>query len=261
MRGNIFDIKRYAIHDGPGIRTTVFLKGCNLHCRWCHNPESQSLQPAVMVQVHRLGDKEFREESTVGYSVTTEELMAEILKDQVFFEESGGGVTFSGGEPLLQASFLLEILKLCKAHKIRTCIDTAGAVSCEILEEICRYTDLFLYDMKTAEEAKFTEFVGQGFYKVLENLGCIAGHGNRVIIRIPVIPGVNDTSDGQQALLDCLKQWPVLREVEFLPYHRTGADKYRRLGMTYEMGDLASMAERDLCEIKENFRRNGYTIL
>ena len=114
MRGNIFDIKRYAIHDGPGIRTTVFLKGCNLHCRWCHNPESQSLQPTVMLQIHRLGDKEFREESTVGYSVTTGELMAEILKDQVFFEESGGGVTFSGENLCCRLLFYLRYLSCVK---------------------------------------------------------------------------------------------------------------------------------------------------
>ena len=126
MRGNIFDIKRYAIHDGPGIRTTVFLKGCRLHCRWCHNPESQAVGTVSMKQVRKLGDREFEEIRKVGYGISVDELVEEIAKDAVFFEESGGGVTFSGGEPLLQPVFLLECLKACKARRIHTCIDTAG---------------------------------------------------------------------------------------------------------------------------------------
>ena len=138
MRGNIFDIKRYAIHDGPGIRTTVFLKGCRLHCRWCHNPESQAVGTVSMKQVRKLGDREFEEIRKVGYGISVDELVEEIAKDAVFFEESGGGVTFSGGEPLLQPVFLLECLKACKARRIHTCIDTAGVASGAYLEEICR---------------------------------------------------------------------------------------------------------------------------
>lgn len=261
MRGYIFDIKRYAIHDGPGIRTTVFLKGCNLHCRWCHNPESQTVRPSVMEQVQKLGGKEFREERTVGYGIEAEELLTEIRKDQVFFEESGGGVTFSGGEPMLQAAFLLEMLKLCKAHKIRTCVDTASAIDCDLLDEICRYTDLFLYDIKTAEKGKFDAFIGEGYEKVWSNLERIVKNGNRILLRIPVIPGFNDATAETDALLERLSVFPLLTEVEFLPYHRTGADKYRRLGRTYEMGETKGMTETDLKDIKEKFRSQGYHIL
>ena len=207
MRGNIFDIKRYAIHDGPGIRTTVFLKGCRLHCRWCHNPESQAVGTVSMKQVRKLGDREFEEIRKVGYGISVDELVEEIAKDAVFFEESGGGVTFSGGEPLLQPVFLLECLKACKARRIHTCIDTAG-----------------------------------------------------VIVRIPVIPGFNDDKKSVQETIRFLQTMPVLKEVNLLPFHRTGADKYKRLGMDWEMGDLPGLKEEDLKDIREMFREQGFRI-
>lgn len=257
MQGIIFDLKRYAIHDGPGIRTTVFMQGCLLHCRWCHNPESQPLRPTTMHQVRKIGDREFEEEATVGYEISADELMGRLMKDKVFFEESGGGVTFSGGEPLVQAPFLLEMLKRCKAEKIHTCVDTAGAVRCPQLEEICKYTDLFLYDLKTGDEKVFQEYIGEGYKHVLKNLDCIVSKGNRVLMRIPVIPEVNNTPEGIEALLSRLKKWPTLREVDLLPYHRTGADKYRRLGRTYDMGDTKSLTENDIEPMKERFRREG----
>lgn len=261
MRGNIFDIKRYAIHDGPGIRTTVFLKGCNLHCRWCHNPESQSLEPSRMWQIHRLGEKEFREEKMVGYCITAEELWTELRKDQVFFEESAGGVTFSGGEPLLQPGFLLEMLKRCRAAHFRTCVDTAGAVNIGGLEKICRYTDLFLYDIKTAEPDTFRTFIGEGYENVWDNLKRIVQHRAQVLIRIPVIPGVNDSLVALSAIVGRLKTIPALHRIELLPYHRTGADKYRRLGREYGMGETASLTETGITGIKEYFRENGYEVL
>lgn len=260
MRGNIFDIKRYAIHDGPGIRTTVFLKGCHLRCRWCHNPESQSLEPCSMWQIQKLGGREFREERTVGYAIRPEELWEEVRKDQVFFEESGGGVTFSGGEPLAQSAFLLECLKLCKAHKIHTCVDTAGVASGELLEEICRYTDLFLYDIKTAEPDRFAESVGKGYRQVWENLRRITSWGGKVIIRIPVIPGFNDSPESVGKIIAELQTMPGLHEVNLLPYHRTGADKYKRLGMTYEMNGAQNLTDADLVDIKKQFEKQGYQV-
>ena len=261
MRGNIFDIKRYAIHDGPGIRTTVFLKGCNLHCCWCHNPESQSVGPCYMSQVYRLGEKEFREERMVGYSISADELWEELRKDQVFFEESAGGITFSGGEPLLQSVFLLEMLKRCRAAHFRTCVDTAGAVQVKELEEICRYTDLFLYDVKTADPGKFKEFIGKGYEKVWENLDRIVRYGTSVWIRIPVIPGVNDTEADLSAIVSRLSTMPALHRIELLPFHRTGADKYRRLGRKYGMGETAGLTENGISGIKEYFRKNGYEVV
>lgn len=258
MHGNIFDIKRYAIHDGPGIRTTVFLKGCRLRCRWCHNPESQSMTPVSMRQVRKLNGREFPEDRTVGYVISVDDLMKEICKDYVFFEESGGGVTFSGGEPLMQASFVLECLKQCKARHIHTCIDTSGVFPGQLLEEICRYTDLFLYDVKTANAGKFSKFVGEGFGEVVLHLQQIAACGNRILIRIPVIPGVNDDNVSIEEIIGLLRGIPAVREVNLLPFHRTGADKYKRLGMNWEMGDQASLTDRDLIGIKKQFEQAGF---
>lgn len=258
MLGNIFDIKRYAIYDGPGIRTTIFMKGCRLHCRWCHNPESQSMETVEMLQVRKLGDREFTENRKVGYPMTVEELMTEIRKDYVFFEESAGGVTFSGGEPLLQASFLLECLKQCKNQKIHTCIDTAGGTPVLLLDEICRYTDLFLYDVKTVNAGKFKEYIGNGLAEVCDNLRHIVANGNRVVVRIPVIPGFNDDARSVAETIRFLQTMPALREVSLLPFHRTGADKYRRLKMDWEMGDLKSLASADLWEIRQQFEQAGF---
>ncbi len=261
MCGNIFDIKRYAIHDGPGIRTTVFLKGCGLHCWWCHNPESQSMGMVSMKQVRKLNGREFDELRPVGYEITAADLVEEIAKDYVFFEESGGGVTFSGGEPLLQPTFLLACLKGCKARKIHTCIDTAGVASGEYLEEICRYTDLFLYDVKTANPEKFRQCIGEGFEKACDHLKTIAERGNRVIVRIPVIPGFNDDSKSVEEILALLQTMPALREVSLLPFHRTGSDKYKRLDMEWKMGDVASLKEDDLQGMRATFREAGYQVL
>ena len=178
----------------------------------------------------------------------------------MFFEESGGGVTFSGGEPLLQPVFLLECLKACKARRIHTCIDTAGVASGAYLEEICRYTDLFLYDVKTADPQKFEAYIGKGFREACEHLRKIAGQGTGVIVRIPVIPGFNDDKKSVQETIRFLQTMPVLKEVNLLPFHRTGADKYKRLGMDWEMGDLPGLKEEDLKNIREMFREQGFRI-
>ena len=194
-----------------------------------------------------------------AYGISVDELVEEIAKDAVFFEESRR-VTFSGGEPLLQPVFLLECLKACKARRIHTCIDTAGVASGAYLEEICRYTDLFLYDVKTADPQKFEAYIGKGFREACEHLRKIAGQGAGVIVRIPVIPGFNDDKKSVQETIRFLQTMPVLKEVNLLPFHRTGADKYKRLGMDWEMGDLPGLKEEDLKDIREMFREQGFRI-
>lgn len=260
MDGLIFDIKRYAIHDGPGIRTTVFLKGCNLRCRWCHNPESQHLKPEVMIQKRKLGERTFTEDHTVGYTISPADLMKEIRKDHVFFEESSGGVTFSGGEPLLQAEFLLDCLKRCKAENIHTCIDTAGAVSTPLLDEICQYTDLFLFDVKTAVEETFKTYIGNPYPTMINNLHRVANNGCRVIARVPVIPGVNDSDSETEALIALLSTVPQIHEVNLLPFHRVGSDKYKRLGRTWEMGDTPNLSKDNLKPMQKRLTEAGFEV-
>lgn len=161
---------------------------------------------------------------------------------------------------MLQPVFLLECLKACKARRIHTCIDTAGVASGAYLEEICRYTDLFLYDVKTADPQKFEAYIGKGFREACEHLRKIAGQGAGVIVRIPVIPGFNDDKKSVQETIRFLQTMPVLKEVNLLPFHRTGADKYKRLGMDWEMGDLPGLKEEDLKDIREMFREQGFRI-
>src|SRR6056297_2087907 len=160
MLATIFDIKHFAVHDGPGIRQTIFFKGCPLNCWWCHNPESQNKTPENYTQTNKLDGKTFRKEATLGYQISVEELIKIIVGDQIFFEESGGGVTFSGGEPLMQSDILLEILKRCKENNIHTCIDTTGFASGETLQVIAEKNDLFLYDLKLIDDELHQKYTG-----------------------------------------------------------------------------------------------------
>ena len=260
MEGLIFDIKRYAIHDGPGIRTTVFMKGCPLRCRWCHNPESQHHKPEMMAQKRKLGDRTFMDNHMVGYTISSEDLMREIRKDYVFFEESSGGVTFSGGEPLLQADFLLDSLKRCKAEGIHTCVDTAGAVNTPLLDEICHYTDLFLYDVKTTNEQTFKTYIGQNYDAVIDNLHHIADNGCRIIARIPVVPDVNDSEEQIDAIINLISSIPQVHEVNLLPFHRTGSDKYKRLGRDWGMGDTPNLSKDSLLPMQQRFTEAGFEV-
>lgn len=260
MQGFIFDIKRYAVNDGPGIRTTVFFKGCSLRCRWCHNPESQSLKHETMTVKRKLGDNTFDDVQQVGYSIESGQLVEQIARDEVFFDESGGGVTFSGGEPLLQPDFLLECLHGCKQRSIQTCVDTAGAVDTPLMDEIIPFTDIFLFDVKTMNRDVFAEYVGTGFDIVAKNLAKVAEKARRVIIRIPVIPGVNNDERSIDQIVSVLHQYPRIREVSLLPFHRTGFDKYRRLGRKWQMGDAHNLSQEDLQPMNEKFTAAGFQL-
>ena len=260
MQGFIFDIKRYAVNDGPGIRTTVFFKGCPLRCRWCHNPESQSTLQESMTVKRKLGDNTFDDMQQVGYHIDSAQLVEQIARDEVFFDESGGGVTFSGGEPLMQPAFLVECLKGCRQRNIPTCVDTAGAVSTPLMDEIISLTDIFLFDVKTMDPDKFSSYIGGGFDKVMDTLSKVAQDAPRVIIRIPVIPGFNDDDVSVNKIIETLKSYPRINEVSLLPFHRTGADKYRRLGRQWQMGDTHNLTQEDLSSLNEKFKEAGFQL-
>ena len=260
MQGFIFDIKRYAVNDGPGIRTTVFFKGCSLRCRWCHNPESQSPKHETMTVKRKLGDNTFDDIQQVGYTIESGQLVEQIARDEVFFDESGGGVTFSGGEPIMQPEFLLECLRGCKQRNIQTCVDTAGAVDTPLMDKIIALTDIFLFDVKTMNSETFAEYVGTGFDMVMRNLAKVAENASRVIIRIPVIPGVNDDEDSIDQIISVLLQYPRVREVSLLPFHRTGFDKYRRFGRNWQMGDAHNLTQEDLQPLNNKFAAAGFQL-
>jgi pyruvate formate lyase activating enzyme len=260
--GIVFDIKRYAIHDGPGIRTTVFLKGCPLNCLWCHNPEGISSEPEFMWRKERCIDCRECQKSCpreaisfsdrllldsqkcdlcgacwtacpshalelIGKKMTVPHVMKEIEKDIIFYDESGGGVTFSGGEPLLQPDFLYNLLKACNKRGIHTAVDTSGYTSPDILLKISRYTDLFLYDVKVIDDEIHKKYTGVSNTLILENLKMLSNN-KRVIVRFPVIPGVNDDKRSTQEIGTFLSSLPI-EEVAILPYHKAGIEKGKRL--------------------------------
>ena len=242
MRAIISDIKRFAVHDGDGIRTTVFFKGCPLKCVWCHNPESISFKPQIAFYKNKcIGcgackKEDFTPEDCLGDAkilygkeVTVEELLPLLLEDRDFYESSGGGVTLSGGECLCQADFCAELLKRLKENGIHTAVDTCGFVSKEVLDMVVPYTDIFLYDLKAYDEEVHMKCTGQSNKIILENLKYIDGFDKRIEVRIPLVPGFNDGEIEQIATL--LSELKSLKCVKLLPYHDYAEDKYAALGM------------------------------
>ena len=252
--GRIFDIQRSSFVDGPGIRTTVFFKGCNLKCKWCHNPESQKFEKQILFyadkcthcgmckqvckyalkQCDLCGECELycaqEARKVCGKDYTVYELMQEIFKDKAFYEASGGGVTFSGGECMLQIDFLEEILKKCKEEGISTAVDTAGHVPFERFERISPYTDLFLYDIKCFDSIKHKAYTGVGNELIFENLAKLQQRNAKVWIRIPVIKGVNDSVEKMTGIRRLLEKNGGVEKVELLPYHNFGENKRKALG-------------------------------
>lgn len=270
--GLVFDIKRFSIHDGPGIRTTVFLKGCPLHCPWCHNPESQSPKPDVMLRPdrcirchacieecpeHAISAEENGAVVTdrtrckrcgactetcyagarerIGREYTVDELIDEIESDRAFYEESDGGVTLSGGEPLVQPSFTLELLKACRKRGIHTAVDTCGAVSWKVFEKVRAYTDLFLFDIKHMDPLKHKGATGVCNRRILANLEKLSALGHAINLRYAVIPGINDSDENAQETGRFAAALPGRHPVSLLPYHAAAGEKYKNLDQSYRL--------------------------
>ena len=230
-KGRIFDIQRYSIHDGPGIRTIVFLKGCVLRCKWCCNPESQEYQlQTMMVQ---------GKPKTIGRDVTVEEVMETVMKDQIYYQRSGGGLTLSGGESLCQAEFARDLLRAAKARGINTAMESMAGLPYEKVEMVLPYLDTYLMDIKHMNPLKHKEFTGKSNELMLENARKIAESGQtKLVIRVPVIPTFNDQPDEIRDIAWFADKLPGVDKIHLLPYHRLGQDKYDGLGRTYEMPDV-----------------------
>lgn len=227
LTGRIFNIQRFSIHDGPGIRTIVFFKGCYMHCAWCCNPESQRYEIETLVENGK--------EKTVGRDVTADELMPELLADVPYYRRSGGGVTLSGGEFLTQYAFARELLERCKNEGLNTAVESTANAPFEHIREVLPYIDLYLMDVKHMDPAKHKRYTGADNARILENAKKIALSGTPLIIRTPVIPGFNDTCEEIRAISQFAASLPGVREHHLLPYHRLGQGKYAGLGRPYSL--------------------------
>ncbi len=251
VRGRIFDIQRFSTHDGPGVRTIVFLKGCPLRCRWCCNPESQSYEIQQMNQKGRL--------KTVGYDISVEEVMEELLRDMPYYRRSGGGLTLSGGECLWQPDFAVALLKAAHLNGINTAIETTAFAEWQVIEKFLPHVDTVLMDIKHINAEKHKEFTTRPNGLILENARLIAQRAKRLIIRVPVIPSFNDTKEEIGQIAQFTAGLPNVNEIHLLPYHRMGRDKYDGLSRPYLMGDVPSPTSEKMQELLEVCKAYGLT--
>ena len=270
MEALIFNIQRYSIHDGGGIRTMVFFKGCPLRCPWCANPESQSFEiekmklKSLCIHCHPCSNSAEGCPSGAlteqGKWMTVEEVLAEVLKDSVFYHTSGGGVTLSGGEVLSQGIFAKELLKQLKLLGIDTAIETTGFGDWEVLEGLADYTDVFLYDLKIIDPIQSKKTIGADSEIILSNLAKLVHKGCRVIPRVPLIPGF--TMDEKNiTTISALALKYGLKEIHLLPFHQYGSSKYESLGRDYALQDLAVPSDEEVRAIKSQLEAQGFMVV
>jgi len=262
MKGLIFNVKRYSIHDGPGIRVTFFMKGCPLNCMWCHNPEGISPFQETVKRTNRIGEREFSNDEEVGKYYSVGNILEILDREKVFIEQSKGGVTFSGGEPMLQTEFLLEALKACKENGFHTAVDTSGYSSVENYRSVIPFTDLFLFDIKHLDEERHLESTGVSNIAILDNYRLLMESGKDIMIRIPVIPGINDDPDylGRLRQFIATTKTGSLNKINLLPFHKIGASKYKRFNLPYRMEGVEPPGKEKMQKLKEFFMETGVKV-
>lgn len=232
-KGIVSEIQRFSVHDGPGIRTLVFLKGCPLRCKWCCNPENLTREPQFMVVQGK--------PKLIGKEMTVEEVMREIRKDMIYYRRSQGGLTISGGEVLMQPRFAASLMQACKTEGISTAIETTAFAEYRVIEQILPWLDVALCDIKHVDEEKHIKFTGQSNRRILENIRKIGLSSTEVLIRVPVIPGFNNTGKEIAMISTYAASLPGVKRLHLLPYHRLGEAKYEGLGQEYELRGIEPM--------------------
>jgi pyruvate formate lyase activating enzyme len=307
VTGTIFDIKKYAIHDGPGIRTTVFFQGCPLDCWWCHNPESRSHNPVLFYRANRCDlcgscldvcpsdaiqlipatngggtmsngqmieiDREKCDLCDAcaqvcyagaleisGKRMTVNEVMAEIERDLPFYDQSDGGVTFSGGEPLLQHNFLAALLRECRRREIHTVVDTSGYVNWRTIASVHKDVDIFLYDLKLMDDERHKHYTGVSNQLILDNLRRLAENGAQIVVRIPLIPGINDDQENLQNSADLIVKLPNISYVELMGYHDIARAKYEALGISYPLPRTKPPTQAALMQAAHIFEKKDLAV-
>ena len=248
-KGRIFDIQRFSVHDGPGIRTIVFLKGCLLRCRWCCNPESQEWDIQKMITNGK--------ETVVGRDVTVSEVIAEVMKDEAFYRRSGGGLTLSGGEAMCQADFAIDLCRAAHDYGITTAIETTAALPRDVVARVIPHIDHVLMDIKHINSQKHKEFTGRPNEQILENARYIAEHSQDLTIRVPVIPTFNDTREEIKAIANFANSLPNVTHLHLLPYHRLGQNKYDGLGRKYDFENIPTIPDEKMNYLLYCARESG----
>jgi pyruvate formate lyase activating enzyme len=296
IKGLVFDVKKYAIHDGPGIRTTVFFKGCPLECQWCHNPESwrayaehgfrkgrcvgclQCIETCPEQAISIIDNRPVTEmnkcslcgrcadtcvacaREIIGREMTVSEIMAEIEQDVIFYDESGGGVTISGGEPLMQPDFLLAVLNQCQRQRIHTAVDTSCYAESKIVEKVGERANMFLCDIKHMDSEIHERFTGVGNDSILNNIRLLSEAGKNIIIRIPVIPGFNDEKANIEATGKFTASLPGIIRVDILPFNRGGKEKSARLTAQGKHLQVKIPNEEQMNSIAQNLSKYGFEV-
>ena len=296
LSGTIFDIKRYAIHDGPGIRTTVFFKGCPLRCVWCHNPEGLECRPQPSVRIQRCvgcgrcvkvcsqGAIEIKDGKSVtqpslcsrcgqcldpclmgareitGYTISVPRLMVELEKDVIFYDQSGGGVTFSGGEALMQPDFLCALAQQCQSRDIHTVVDTTCYTQPETLHRVAQHTNLFLCDVKHMDAGQHEKYTGVSNGLILDNIRLLSQWGKEIVLRLPLIPGINDDLDNVDRTIGFAASLETVQCIDVLPYNRGGLGKVERLCNGIRIIDFGMQDETLMTAVVERIKAAGFDV-
>ncbi|MHA2225042.1 MAG: glycyl-radical enzyme activating protein [Candidatus Hodarchaeales archaeon] len=259
VKGIIFNIKKFAVHDGPGIRSTIFFKGCPLECWWCHNPEGINPEPEIVDKIPYEPSIPSTKE-IIGREVTVNEVMAEIKKDWIFYEQSNeGGITFSGGEPLMQADFLNHLLNACREEELMTTLDTSGYASWETIDKIKDKISLFLYDIKIIDDSKHQKYTGASNKIILSNLQKLDAEGANIIVRFPIVPGINDDEKNVNQTIKLLNNLKTTDEIHLLPFHNIAKGKYKKLKRKNRLENL-QLPNDKVNEVASSFKEKGLVV-